>query len=351
MEYACILSGGIGIRLWPKSRKSHPKQFLKLFGNKSFLELTYERIKNILPYERIFVVTHANYYNQAKLLLPQIKVENIIVEPEQKETLACICLICIHLLKKDPDVVLGIFPSDHFISNQEKFDICIKKGYELAQKGHMVCFGIKPTRIDTNYGYIKRGKAIGENFYVVERFCEKPDSKRAQYFYKNGYLWNSGIYIFKVSVFLKDLKKYMPHYYNAFMKIYSSISEDNYIEILKSEYKSLEKISIDKAIMEKTKKLVVYKADFEWDDVGTWSAFERILTKDADGNVVRADAVLNNTRNCIMFSDKFVMAIGIKDVILVSVEDAILICHKSKEREIKDIIQNIAMTERYSKFL
>lgn len=351
MEFACILSGGVGSRLWPKSRKSHPKQFLKLFGNKSFLEMTYERLKDIVSTDRIYIVTHADYKNQAKLLLPQIRDENIIIEPERKETLACIALVAVHLIKKDPEVVLGVFPSDHYISNLERFRRCIKKGYELAKKGHMVCFGIKPTRIETNYGYIKKGSMIEESIYNVERFFEKPDIKRAKYFFENGYLWNSGIYIFKVSVFLKEIKKYLPNYHNAFMNLYSAISKDSYIDVLKNEYRLLDKISIDKGIMEKTKSLFVCESDFEWDDVGTWSAFERIMGKDSNGNVVKADAVLNNTQNCIVFSDKFVITVGIKDIIVVSVDDAILICHKSKDREIKDIIQNITMSEKYNKFL
>lgn len=351
MDYACILSGGSGIRLWPKSRKSFPKQFLKLFGDKSFLEMTYDRIKRILPHDRIFIVTHINYQSHLKLLLPQVKDENIIFEPEQKETLACITLVCIHLLKKDPDSILGVFPSDHFISNIEKFESAIKKGYEIAKEGYIVCFGILPTRNETGYGYIKKGKQIAPGIFLAEKFIEKPDSKKARYLIKSGYLWNSGIYVFKVSTFLKELKKYMQHYYDIFMKIFSAISNDNYIEELKRGYKFLEKISIDKAIIEKTKKLVVYISEFEWDDIGTWSAFDRILRKDENGNVVKAEAVVNESKNCIIFSDKFVMALGIKDIILVSVEDAILVCHKSREKEIKDIIQAIALNEKYKKFL
>ncbi|ABP65923.1 Mannose-1-phosphate guanylyltransferase (GDP) [Caldicellulosiruptor saccharolyticus DSM 8903] len=351
MEYACILSGGSGLRLWPKSRKAFPKQFLKLFGDKSFLEMTYDRIKKILPQDRIFIVTHINYRSHLKLLLPQVKDENLVFEPEQKETLACIALVCMHVLKKDPDSILGVFPSDHFISNIEKFESAMKKGYELAKKDHIVCFGILPTRAETNYGYIKRGKKIGEGLFLTERFIEKPDSKKAKYLIKSGYLWNSGIYIFKVSTFLRELKRYMPHYYDIFMRIFSAISNENYIEELKKGYKLLEKVSVDKAIMEKTKKLVVCISEFEWDDVGTWSAFERILRKDENGNVIKTEAIVSESKNCIIFSDKFVMALGIKDIILVSVEDAILICHKSKEREIKDIIQGIALNEKYKRFL
>ena len=170
MEYACILSGGSGLRLWPKSRKSFPKQFLKLFGDKSFLEMTYDRIKKILPQDRIFIVTHINYRSHLKLLLPHVKDENLIFEPEQKETLACIALVCIHVLKKDPDCILGVFPSDHFISNIEKFEINIKKGYELAKKGHIVCFGITPTRAETNYGYIKKTNGIMSRGFLKKFF-------------------------------------------------------------------------------------------------------------------------------------------------------------------------------------
>lgn len=143
----------------------------------------------------------------------------------------------------------------------------------------------------------------------------------------------------------------MPNCYDVFMRIFPSISTDGYIDELKKGYKLLDKISIDKAIMEKTKRLVVLTADFEWDDVGSWCAFERILTKDENGNVIKAEAIANETKNCIIFSDKFVIALGIKDIILISVNDAILVCHKSKEREIKEIIQTIALNEKYKKYL
>jgi len=351
MDWACILSGGAGVRLWPKSRKTFPKQFLRIIGDKSFLEMTYDRVKRIIPPEKIHIVTHINYREHLRMLLKNVNDENLIFEPEQKETLACVSLACIHILKKDPDSVLGIFPSDHFISKIDRFESAIKKGYEIAKKGYIVCFGIAPTRADTNYGYIKLGKELEKGVFTAERFVEKPDVKRARYLVKSKYFWNSGIYIFKISVFLKELKRYMPHYYDVFMRIFSSISTDGYIDELKKGYKLLDKISIDKAIMEKTKRLVVLTADFEWDDVGSWCAFERILSKDENGNVIKAEAITNETKNCIIFSDKFVIALGIKDIILISVDDAILVSHKSKEREIKEIIQTIALNEKYKKYL
>ncbi|WAM31369.1 sugar phosphate nucleotidyltransferase [Caldicellulosiruptor naganoensis] len=159
-------------------------------------------------------------------------------------------------LKKDPESVLGVFPSDHFISNLEKFEAAIKKGYELAKKGHIVCFGITPTRPETNYGYIKRGEKIGEDVFFAERFVEKPDSKKAMYLVKSGYLWNSGIYVFKVSSFLKELKRYMPHYYEVFMRIFSAVAGDNYIDELRKAYRFLEKILLTRQLWKRQESLL-----------------------------------------------------------------------------------------------
>ncbi|MEZ0537698.1 mannose-1-phosphate guanylyltransferase [Caldicellulosiruptoraceae bacterium PP1] len=351
MFYACILSGGQGTRLWPQSRRTFPKQFLQLFGNKSFLQLTYDRISKIIDSERIYIITHKDYYEQAKLQLPHIKQSNILIEPDRKETAACVGLVTTYLLKKDPKSVIGFFPSDHFISNEANFISCISTGYKLAEQGYIISFGIKATRPETNYGYIERDKKIDEKLYKVKRFIEKPDLKIAMRLIEKGFLWNSGIYIVRSDMLFNEIKKYLPNYYKTFMKIYSSIGKDEYVSILNKEYEQLEKISIDKAIMEKTKKLYVIEGDFDWDDIGTWRAFERIMKKDEKGNVIRGDAVTVDTSDCIFFTDKFVTSIGIKDIILVSADDAILICHKSRDAEIKDIIQNMILSEKYKKYV
>lgn len=351
MYYACILSGGQGMRLWPKSRQSLPKQFLKLFRNKSFLQLTFERIEKIVPKEHIYVVTHIHYADIVKMHLPNLKDENIIIEPERKETAACVSLSLSIIKKKDPEAIVGIFPSDHFIGNEEFFIKQIQYGYEIACKKSMVCFGIKPNRIDTNYGYIKKGKKINNLLFKVDSFIEKPNRKKASYLIKNNFLWNSGIYILHADVFFKELRKYLPNYYKSFSKIYEAINTDKLLGCINGEYSKLEKVSLDKGIMEKTKKLLVIECHFDWDDIGSWRAFERIMERDKNGNVVKGEAVLVDTQNSIFFTDKFVTSIGIEDIILVSADDAILICHKSKESEIKDIIQNMIISEKFKKYV
>lgn len=250
----------------------------------------------------------------------------------------CVSLVCIYILKKDLDSVLGIFFFDYFIFKIDKFESVIKKGYEIVKKGYIVCFGIVLIRVDINYGYIKFGREFEKGVFIVEWFVEKFDVKRVRYLVKLKYFWNSGIYIFKIFVFLKELKRYMFYCYDIFMRIFFLIFIESYIDELKKGYKFLDKILVDKVIMEKIKRFVVLIVDFEWDDVGSWFVFERILIKDENVNVIKVEVIIYEMKNCIIFLNKFVIVFGIKDIIFILVDDVIFVCYKLKEREIKEII-------------
>jgi len=339
-----ILAGGKGIRLWPLSRQEYPKQFLKLIDGKSLLESTYERVLNLVNPEDMITITNKDYYFYVKDIcskFPKILEENIISEPVGRNTAPAIALAIQFIIEKlntNSNEVLFVFPSDHIIEPVDKFIKYMLIGKEVAEKGYLVLFGIKPDRPETGYGYIKVGECLG-NFNKVKEFTEKPNLQTAKKYLKEGsYLWNSGIFAFKISTFLEELKLYQP-------QIYENISR-GYEEILKSFF-NIPSISVDYAIMEKSKRIVIVPMNIYWNDIGSWESFYEIKDKDINGNVFVGDVCPINTKNSLIFSNKRLVAtVGIENVIVIETDDVVLMLKKGNGQDIKELLDKLQKRKR-----
>jgi len=352
-----IMAGGKGERFWPKSRIKMPKQFLKLYGDKTMIQQTADRLKRLMPIENIFVVTNIDYAGLISDQIPELPTENILIEPMGKNTAACIGLAAIHTERLDTDSIMVVVPSDHVIKDEETYLGVLKAAIEKAKAGNnLVTIGIKPQHPETGYGYINFKKITNEIFHnnpvhKVERFVEKPDYDTAVKYVESGdYLWNSGMFIWKTSTILNAIKEYMPQLYSALNVIREHFDSDEIEKILYEEYSKLESISIDYGIMEKAKNVYVVPGDFGWDDVGSWTSIERLYEKDENDNVIKGNVVSVDTKKCIITgSDKLIATLGIEDVIIVDTEDALLICSKDKAQNVKEVLNELR--EKKSEYL
>lgn len=339
--YPVILSGGIGTRLWPLSRKTYPKQFLKLLSNEPLIVETIERIKNINKDNKTIIVVSNKEY---KFLLDQILIKykeycEIIVEPVNKSTLPAIILAVKYLKEKynlNNDEIIAVFPSDHYISPLDKFQDAIYEAQEIAKKNYIVTLGIKPVRVDTNYGYIEVGDKIGKNSYLINSFYEKPTYEKAKSYISSGnYCWNSGIFFFPICILEEELEKYDKDIYNFYNIDYNK---------LQGKFNLLPEISIDYAIMEKTKKSATVISDIIWSDLGTWDSLYEILDKDNNKNAVFGDVLAYNVKESLIWNkenNKFLVNINCKDLVVVNTDDVLLIAKKGSNQIFKNVFNFI----------
>ena len=348
---ALIMAGGRGERFWPKSRKNLPKQFLSLTDDgKTMIQLTVERILPLVKLEDIFIAMNKTYRELVLEQIPGLPEENILCEPIGRNTAPCIGLGAIHIAQKYDDAIMFVLPSDHLIKFTNMFLKTLETGADVAENNtNLVTIGITPDYPETGYGYIKFDPRRTEGqAYAVERFVEKPSLEVAkEYLSTEEYLWNSGMFIWKVSSILKNMQKFMPDTYESLIKIKEAIGTPQQDSILEKEFYNMQSQSIDYGIMEKADNIYILPGTFGWDDVGSWLAVERIKKTNEFGNAVAGNIITVNTHNCIIQGDKKLIAIvGMEDTIVVDTKDATLICAKDSAGDIKKVTENLKICNR-----
>ncbi len=348
---ALIMAGGRGERFWPRSRKNLPKQFLCLTDDgKTMIQHTEERILPLVDMEDIYIATNREYRALAEKQLPNIPKENILCEPIGRNTAPCIGMGAVHINNKYDDALMIVLPSDHLIKYNSMFVNVLKDACEVAEQGNnLTTIGITPNYPETGYGYIKfdADQNLGRS-YGVDCFVEKPSIEKAkEYVADELYLWNSGMFVWKVSSILGNMKEFMPATYDGLMKIKEAIGTDEQDAVLETEFTKMESESIDYGIMEKAQNIYVLPGTFGWDDVGSWLAVGRIKKSNEYGNVVSGNVITVNSKNSIIEgSDKLIATVGVNNMIVVDTDDALLICDKDHAGEIKKVIENLRICNR-----
>ena len=349
--YVVILAGGSGTRFWPLSRKQTPKQLMSVFGGKSMLQRTVERVLPLKP-KRVLVVTNTlQAQESARQLIEyhgQCRID-IIEEPVGRNTAPAIGLAAMIIARHDPDGIMLVLPADHYIVQEDEFRRCVLQSREPAAKGYLVTMGMVPSRPETGYGYIEAEKDLrGAGPYPVKRFVEKPDLRRAVEFLEAGsFYWNSGMFMWRADVILDKLLAFMPDLSGALSKL--AFTEEVWeLEDLKPQieeiYRGIGAESIDFGVMEKADNVVVMPAEFGWSDVGSWSALPEVLEPDQAGNVaigVREEVTLESG-NCLVYGGGKVAAlVGVRDLIVVNTPDALLVCHRDRAQEVKRVVEEL----------
>ncbi|MBU5673849.1 mannose-1-phosphate guanylyltransferase [Paenibacillus brevis] len=351
MTITCvIMAGGKGERFWPKSRTNLPKQFLNISGNKSMIQQSIARLENLIDISQIFIVTNGLYAELIKAQIPHLPHENIIIEPIGRNTAPCIGLASILIEERFPDSTMIVLPSDHIIENEEGFIRILETAVEVAQDNKsLVTLGIQPGYPETGYGYIEstdQREIVNElDVLKVNKFVEKPDQATAESYLEAGnYYWNSGIFVWRTEVIRKYIQQLMPEMHDILETMRAAFGNANFAEVIKDEFIKMPDQSIDYGIMEKVDNIYVIPCVFGWDDVGSWTALERINELDENGNVIKGNILNLDTKRCIIESNgKLIATLGIEDLIIVDTEDVTLICSKDKAQEVKLLLKELRM--------
>lgn len=346
MRYCVIMCGGIGSRFWPFSRKEKPKQFLDFFGSgTTLLQATYERVLPVVNPENIVLVTNKEYYDIVREQLPDVKEENILLEPARRNTAPCLCWAAHHIAARDPEASMVVLPSDHLVLKERAFHEALTVGFEFVEKGdRLLTLGIQPTSPHTGYGYIQMGEASDtDRILKVKSFTEKPSEDMAEIFVKSGeFFWNAGIFLWKASSILEAFRAYAPQVAAVFEEgDYSPQGEKAFIE---RTFPTSPNISIDYAVMEKAPNVYVETVDLGWSDLGSWKALYDVSPHNAEGNVTQNCRLLTSDCTNTLFAvkgDKIIVADGLKDYIVADSDKALLIYPASKEQNLRHIVNDV----------
>lgn len=355
--YAVIMAGGLGTRFWPKSREKHPKQLLNIYGKKTLIQSTAERLKPLISDENLFVVSTVKQLDQIRKQLPSIPRKNYIIEPKGKNTAPCIGLSALFLERIDPESVMIVLPADHLIKNKNLFHKTLKAGTRIAsERESLVTIGIQPFYPATGYGYIQFNQALedvdGVTLLKVKTFAEKPNLETAKRFLNSGdFLWNSGIFIWKTKTILKEIEENLPHLYDGLLEIKEVLGTPKQEETINRVYCQIKSISIDYGVMEHTKDVTVLKGEFEWNDLGTWDEVYKLHRKDSGDNALIGQHILKDSKGCFIDSpNKCVAVVGLDDLIVVETDDAILICPRDRAQDVKEVVDT-AKRRKMTKYI
>ena len=347
-NYVAIMAGGIGSRFWPMSRSNYPKQFLDILNTgKTLIQQTYERYCKLVPEENIYIITSKEYIPIVKKQLPGISLENILGEPSKKNTAPCVAYISFKLLQKDPKANLVAAPADHIVLEPDEFIKTSKKALDFVSHiNAFVTLGIKPTHPNTGYGYIQHDTvAAAPDVYKVKTFTEKPNLELAKTFIASGdFLWNAGIFIWKVKNIITAFEKYLPEMYEIFASEKEKFNTKDEEAAIEEIYPQCTNISIDFGIMEKADNVYVIPASFGWSDLGAWNSAWENMEKDYLGNAVAGkNVMIVDATKCMVHTqdNKLVVLQGLDDFIVVDTNDVLLVCRKEKEQEIKDFVSEV----------
>lgn len=343
--YACIMAGGSGERFWPLSRVATPKHLVPLLSERTMLEETVRRVENALPLDHIFVLTNAAQVESCRKAVPHLPAAQFIAEPAKRDTAPACALGTALARRLDPDAVVVFLPADALIKDVATFAGQLQKASALAARDDViVTFGIRPDHPSTRFGYLEAGKALPESagncpFFQAERFVEKPDEKRATEYLASGkFFWNAGIFLWRVSTFLREAEKQQPE----LARFINEFPKGDPAAYIAEKFPALPKISVDYAIMEKAARVVVAEARFDWDDVGSWTALPAHLPLDDKGNTIQGTVALHGSTNNIVISRGRTIALcGVSDLIVVETPDAILVCHRDSAEHVKALQPNL----------
>lgn len=353
---AVVMAGGSGTRFWPLSRERRPKQFLPIASQKTMLEETVERLRPLLPPEEIFTISNRAQAAAIRKLLPDLPRGNVFVEPQARNTAASLILATARVYDRNPKSVVLALPADHLIGKPAVFIRKLRAAAVAAAHADViVTLGIPPTYPSTGFGYIHfsaaRRRFAGEEFHPVLRFTEKPAAEQARKYLKQGrHRWNSGMFIYRAEVFARKLKKYSPEFFVFWKRILAGIRRNN-PQAIAAAFRDIPATSIDYALMEKAKGVLMAEGDFGWSDVGSWASLAEIWPKDSSGNALRGEALFLDSRNCLVYSPHRQSAvIGLRDVIIIDTEDALLVCSQKADQRVKEVIEELKKRGR-KKFL
>jgi len=339
MQYAVVMAGGAGTRLWPAARERHPKQMQQLIFERPLIHETVHRLESFYPRERILVVTGERYAQPIAGILHDLPPENIISEPVGRNTAAAIALAAFRLQQQDPDAIFAVFPADHVILRPQALFGALAYAGDLAGTHRVIDIGVPPSHPETGYGYIELGARLGQQdgvtAYQVRRFVEKPDRATAEdYLAAGNYIWNSGMFVWQVGSFLDALSQYLPETY----RMLSSASVD--AAELQHAYHHIPNVSVDYGIMEKIDDVVALPVDFGWRDIGDWAALYDLMTHDDDGNAYTGPHVAIDTHGSLFAAGgKLIAAVGVDDLVVVDTEDVLLLIPRSRTQEVKNLLE------------
>lgn len=345
--HSVIMAGGSGTRFWPLSRQDRPKQLLAITSDRTMLRDTAERVTALTPFSRQWVVCGARHEVSARHELPELPASHILVEPLGRNTAPCIGLACIHALKEDPQAILCVLPADAYVADAADFCRHLEAAARSAEAGRITTLGLRPTRPETGYGYVKSGAVLTSGtiaVHAVERFVEKPDLPTAEKYLKDGsYLWNAGIFVFSARQMMEAMGRHLPELHKGLNRLAAAVGTAAYPALLKEIYPALPAISIDYGVMEKESGLAVVPSTFAWSDVGSFTALSQVLPVDQQGNLTRGTVLLHESQGCVVDAraGRVVAVLGATDLVVVDAPGALLVMPRDRAQQVGQLLPRL----------